>query len=76
MFKCMFDWLVLWVSPKIDVYSWLLVLLMQISNTYKVGIMYCKAAQASEEEMYNNGENVCLLLSCLQELICISSLSS
>ncbi|BFZ07123.1 hypothetical protein BsWGS_10162 [Bradybaena similaris] len=25
-----------------------------ISNTYKVGIMYCKAAQATEEEMYNN----------------------
>ncbi|CAG5133751.1 unnamed protein product, partial [Candidula unifasciata] len=25
-----------------------------ISNTYKVGIMYCRSAQASEEEMYNN----------------------
>ncbi|XP_005093746.1 signal-induced proliferation-associated 1-like protein 1 [Aplysia californica] len=25
-----------------------------ISNTYKVGIMYCKSGQASEEEMYNN----------------------
>lgn len=25
-----------------------------ISNTYKVGIMYCKANQCSEEEMYNN----------------------
>ncbi|GFS11746.1 signal-induced proliferation-associated 1-like protein 1 [Elysia marginata] len=25
-----------------------------ISNTYKVGIMYCKANQSSEEEMYNN----------------------
>uniref|UniRef100_T1IPW2 Rap-GAP domain-containing protein n=1 Tax=Strigamia maritima TaxID=126957 RepID=T1IPW2_STRMM len=25
-----------------------------VTNTYKVGIMYCKAGQATEEEMYNN----------------------
>ncbi|XP_059160500.1 signal-induced proliferation-associated 1-like protein 2 isoform X2 [Physella acuta] len=25
-----------------------------ISNTYKIGIMYCKAGQSTEEEMYNN----------------------
>ncbi|CAL1536930.1 unnamed protein product, partial [Lymnaea stagnalis] len=25
-----------------------------ISNTYKVGIMYCKAGQSTEEDMYNN----------------------
>jgi len=28
----------------------------QIFNTYKVGIMYCKAGQSTEEEMYNNGK--------------------
>jgi signal-induced proliferation-associated 1 like protein 1 len=27
-----------------------------LTNHYKVGIMYCKAGQASEEEMYNNEE--------------------
>ncbi|KAH9491427.1 Signal-induced proliferation-associated 1-like protein 2 [Bulinus truncatus] len=26
----------------------------QISNTYKVGIVYCKSGQSTEEEMYNN----------------------
>lgn len=29
---------------------------LQIFNTYKVGIMYCKAGQTTEEEMYNNGK--------------------
>lgn len=33
-----------------------LLCLFQISSTYKVGIMYCRAGQSSEEEMYNNGE--------------------
>lgn len=27
-----------------------------LTNNYKVGIMYCKAQQSSEEEMYNNEE--------------------
>jgi signal-induced proliferation-associated 1 like protein 1 len=27
-----------------------------LNNHYKVGVMYCKAGQASEEEMYNNEE--------------------
>ncbi|CAH0561452.1 unnamed protein product [Brassicogethes aeneus] len=27
-----------------------------LTNNYKVGIMYCKAGQSSEEEMYNNEE--------------------
>ena len=24
--------------------------------TYKIGLVYCKAGQKTEEEMYNNGE--------------------
>lgn len=27
-----------------------------LNNHYKVGVMYCKAGQSSEEEMYNNEE--------------------
>ena len=27
-----------------------------LTNHYKVGVMYCRAGQASEEEMYNNEE--------------------
>lgn len=27
-----------------------------LTNSYKVGIMYCKAEQSTEEEMYNNKE--------------------
>ena len=30
-------------------------LYFQISKTYKFGIMYCRAGQSSEEDMYNNG---------------------
>ena len=32
------------------------IFVFQITKTYKIGIMYCKAGQATEEEMYNNGE--------------------
>lgn len=26
----------------------------KLNNTYKVGVLYCKASQSTEEEMYNN----------------------
>ena len=29
---------------------------MQVSKKYKVGILYCRAGQTTEEEMYNNGK--------------------
>ena len=28
----------------------------QLTQHYKIGIMYCRPGQATEEEMYNNGE--------------------
>ena len=28
----------------------------QMNVTYKIGLVYCKAGQKTEEEMYNNGE--------------------
>ena len=27
----------------------------ELSNKYKVGVIYCKSGQETEEEMYNNG---------------------
>ncbi len=27
-----------------------------LSNKYKIGVLYCKAGQTSEEDWYNNGE--------------------
>ena len=28
----------------------------ELNNKYKIGVLYCKKGQTSEEEMYNNGE--------------------
>ncbi len=28
----------------------------ELNNKYKIGVMYCKPGQTTEEEMYNNGE--------------------
>ena len=28
----------------------------ELTNRYKIGVLYCKAGQTSEEEWYNNGE--------------------
>ena len=33
-------------------------LLVQMNVTYKIGLVYCKAGQKTEEEMYNNGESL------------------
>ena len=27
-----------------------------LNNRYKIGVLYCKAGQTTEEEWYNNGE--------------------
>ena len=27
----------------------------ELSNKYKIGVLYCKKGQTTEEEMYNNG---------------------
>jgi len=29
---------------------------LQSSKAYKIGIMFCRRGQATEEEMYNNGQ--------------------
>ena len=29
----------------------------ELSNRYKIGVLYCKAGQTSEEDWYNNGES-------------------
>lgn len=34
----------------------ILLVISQVSNTYKIGVMYCKKGQSTEEEMYNNIE--------------------
>ena len=31
----------------------------ELSNKYKIGVLYCKKGQTTEEEMYNNGESKC-----------------
>ncbi len=31
----------------------------ELNNKYKIGVMYCKPGQTTEEEMYNNGECGC-----------------
>ena len=28
----------------------------ELNNKYKIGVLYCKKGQTTEEEMYNNGE--------------------
>lgn len=28
---------------------------LKVTQQHKIGIMYCKAGQSTEEEMYNNG---------------------
>lgn len=28
----------------------------ELTNKYKIGVLYCKAGQTSEEEWYNNGK--------------------
>ena len=28
----------------------------ELNNKYKVGVLYCKAGQMTEEEWYNNGK--------------------
>ena len=28
----------------------------ELNNKYKIGVLYCRKGQTSEEEMYNNGE--------------------
>ena len=33
---------------------------LQLNNMYKIGLLYCKEGQSLEEEMYNNGEYVCM----------------
>jgi len=33
-------------------------LLLQSSKAYKIGVMFCRRGQATEEEMYGNGESV------------------
>ena len=30
----------------------------ELNNKYKIGVLYCKKGQTTEEEMYNNGEPV------------------
>ncbi len=30
----------------------------ELNNKYKIGVMYCKPGQTTEEEMYNNGQSV------------------
>ena len=30
--------------------------LLQSSKAYKIGVMFCRCGQATEEEMYGNGE--------------------
>jgi len=29
---------------------------LQSSKSYKIGVMLCRSGQATEEEMYNNGD--------------------
>lgn len=29
----------------------------ELNNKYKIGVMYCKPGQTTEEEMYNNGQS-------------------
>lgn len=33
-----------------------------IYTRYKVGVLYCKAGQSTEEQMYNNGESYCNII--------------
>lgn len=45
---------------------------LKVTQQHKIGIMYCKAGQSTEEEMYNNGnmimyyfkQNYCILIGC------------
>ena len=30
--------------------------IFQLSLKFKIGLLYCKAGQSTEEQMYNNGE--------------------
>ena len=34
----------------------------ELNNRYKIGVLYCKAGQTSEEEWYNNGTWVSLFI--------------
>lgn len=36
----------------------------ELNNKYKIGVLYCKKGQTTEEEMYNNGEEIVALLQC------------
>lgn len=48
-----------------------------MTNQYKVGVLYCKAGQSTEEEMYNNRKYSSLIMtvirsnaeSCLQRIV-------
>ena len=47
---CIFD-------VSLQVYSELVRLDEQeLNNKYKIGVMYCKPGQNTEEDMYNNGQ--------------------
>jgi hypothetical protein len=34
----------------------LVMFLLKVTRQHKIGILYCKAGQSTEEEMYNNGK--------------------
>ena len=38
---------------------------------YKIGLLYCKKGQSLEEEMYNNGEYVCVYVCVCVLYMCI-----
>lgn len=51
---------------------------LQLCRKHKVGILYCKAGQSSEEEMYNNEEAGSAFeefLSFIGEKICLKAFS-
>ena len=41
----------------------------ELNNKYKIGVIYCKPGQETEEEMYNNGG--CGLESCDRVYVCM-----
>ena len=47
---------IMWLQYVINNLHLFLLLFMQVSKKYKVGILYCRAGQTTEEEMYNNGK--------------------
>ena len=44
----------------------------ELSNKYKIGIIYCKEGQVTEEEIYNNGVCVCISVGvCVSVWVCV-----